>query len=139
MSDCEVLVQGDYDALRRAIGHIVSNAIKFTTNGSVSISIRNPDSGKAESSIADTGIGMTEMEVLSIIEPFRQADNRLSRGQEGCGLGVPLAKALLKLHNGELDIRSEPGIGTTVTVILPTYTRGTGRFAGAGETEIARG
>lgn len=80
MSDCEVLVQGDYDALRRAIGHIVSNAIKFTTNGSVSISIRNPDSGKAEISIADTGIGMTEMEVLSIIEPFRQADNRLSRG-----------------------------------------------------------
>ena len=76
---------------------------------------------------------MTETEVMSIMEPFRQADNSLSREQEGSGLGVPLATALLRLHDGDLEIRSEPDIGTTVSIVLPAeaYRPGTRETGGA--------
>jgi signal transduction histidine kinase len=115
----ELLVLGDYDVLRRAIGRIVSNAIKFTPAGGVYISALHRPSGEVEISITDSGVGMTHVEVQSIAETFRQADNSLSRRQEGSGLGVPLAKALIQLHNGELEIKSEPDVGTTVSIILP--------------------
>jgi signal transduction histidine kinase len=121
--DGEVLFTGDYDVLRRAVGHIVSNAIKFTSTGGVTISLGDRRSDVLEIVIADTGVGMTPAEVQSIIEPFGQADNSLSREQQGSGLGVPLAKALIKLHNGELDIESEPGTGTTVSILLPAGAR----------------
>lgn len=115
----EILVNGDYDVLRRAIGRIVSNAVKFTASGGIRISTLKDPSGRVEISVTDSGVGMTEAEVIAIFEPFRQADNSLSREQEGSGLGVPLAKALLKLHDGELAIKSEPAVGTTVSIILP--------------------
>lgn len=134
----ELLVFGDYDVLRRAIGHIVSNAVKFTADGRVEIGALRRPSGEVEISITDSGVGMTETEVMSIMEPFRQADNSLSREQEGSGLGVPLATALLRLHDGDLEIRSEPDIGTTVTIILPAeaYRPGT-REPGSADTESA--
>lgn len=121
----ELLVFGDYDVLRRAIGRIVSNAIKFTPTGGVYISALHRPSGEVEISITDSGVGMTHAEVQAIVEPFRQADNSLSREQEGSGLGVPLAKALIQLHNGELEIKSEPDVGTTVSIILPAEARRT--------------
>lgn len=114
-----LLVYGDYDVLRRAIGRIVSNAVKFTPSGGIYIAAMQRPSGDVEISITDSGVGMTDAEVLSIVEPFRQADNSLSREQEGSGLGVPLAKALLKLHDGDLEIKSEPDVGTTVMIVLP--------------------
>lgn len=129
----ELLVFGDYDVLRRAIGHIVSNAVKFTADGRVEIGALRRPSGEVEISITDSGVGMTETEVMSIMEPFRQADNSLSREQEGSGLGVPLATALLRLHDGDLKIRSEPDIGTTVSIVLPAeaYRPGTRETGGA--------
>ncbi len=129
----ELLVFGDYDVLRRAIGHIVSNAVKFTADGRVEIGALRRPSGEVEISITDSGVGMTETEVMSIMEPFRQADNSLSREQEGSGLGVPLATALLRLHDGDLEIRSEPDIGTTVSIVLPAeaYRPGTRETGGA--------
>lgn len=129
----ELLVFGDYDVLRRAIGHIVSNAVKFTADGRVEIGALRRPSGEVEISITDCGVGMTETEVMSIMEPFRQADNSLSREQEGSGLGVPLATALLRLHDGDLEIRSEPDIGTTVSIVLPAeaYRPGTRETGGA--------
>lgn len=114
-----LMLQGDYDVIRRAIGNIISNAIKFTLDGGVYISAMRRPSGDIEIAITDTGVGMTQQEALAIIEPFRQADTSLSRKQEGSGLGVPLAKALLRLHGGELEIQSEPSVGTTISIILP--------------------
>ena len=99
-----LLVVGDYDVLRRAIGRIVSNAVKFTPSGGVYVAAMHRPTGEVEISITDSGVGMTAAEISSIVEPFRQADNSLSREQEGSGLGVPLAKAVLKLHKGELEI-----------------------------------
>jgi signal transduction histidine kinase len=119
----ELFVSADYDVLRRAIGHILSNAIKFTSTGVVSISLQDLESGELEIAIIDSGVGMTAAEVQAIVEPFRQADNSLSREQQGSGLGVPPAKALIKLHNGKFEITSEPDIGTTVSIRLPADSR----------------
>ena len=69
-----------------------------------------------EIAIIDSGVGMTAAEVQAIVEPFRQADNSLSREQQGSGLGVHLAKSLIKLHNGEFESTSEPDIGTTASI-----------------------
>ena len=75
---------------------------------------------------------MTAAEIQAIVEPFRQADNSLSREQQGSGLGVPLAKALIKLHNGELEITSEPDVGTTVSIRLPAD----GRRTNSGDSHV---
>jgi signal transduction histidine kinase len=96
-----LLVAGDYDVLRRANGRIVSNAIKFTPAGGVYVAAMHRPTGEVEISITDSGVGMTATEISSIVEPFHS----LSREQEGSGLGVPLAKALITLHNGELEIK----------------------------------
>ena len=114
-----LLIRGDYDVLRRAIGNIVSNAIKFTPEGGIYVSALRRPAGEVEIAVTDTGVGMTGEEIHAIIEPFRQADTSLSRTQEGSGLGVPLAKALVRLHQGELEIRSEPSVGTTISIVLP--------------------
>lgn len=73
-----VLLRGDYDVIRRAIGNIVSNAIKFTQDGGVYVSAMRRPSGDIEIAVTDTGVGMTQEEALAIIEPFRQADTSLS-------------------------------------------------------------
>jgi signal transduction histidine kinase len=69
--------------------------------------------------VRDTGIGMAPEDIPRALEPFGQIDSRLARKYEGTGLGLPLSKALVELHGGKLEIESEPGVGTTVTVLLP--------------------
>ena len=128
----ELIVSADYNVLRRATGHIVSNDIKFTSTGTVSISLQDLESGELETAIANSGVGMSAVEIQAIVEPFRQADNSLSREQQGSGLGVPLAKALIKLHNGELEITSEPDVGTTVSIRLPAD----GRRTNSGDSHV---
>ncbi len=118
-AEADLMMKGDYDVIRRAIGNIVSNAIKFTSAGSITVSTLRRPAGELEIAVRDTGVGMTREEIQEIFEPFYQADTSLSRSQEGSGLGVPLAKALLQLHDGELEIRSEPSAGTTISVLFP--------------------
>jgi signal transduction histidine kinase len=69
--------------------------------------------------VKDTGIGMSADDILLALEPFRQVDSRLSRKYEGTGLGLPLTKHLLELHEGRLEIASESGVGTAVTMRFP--------------------
>ena len=71
-------------------------------------------------SIRDTGIGMTDEEVTQALRPFGQVDGGRSRWREGAGLGLPIAKALVGLHGGTLEIKSVKGMGTEVIVSLPS-------------------
>jgi signal transduction histidine kinase len=64
---------------------------------------------------------MTQAEVKVALEPFGQVDARLAREHGGTGLGLPLARRLMELHGGALQVRSEKGCGTTVTVTLPAF------------------
>ena len=93
--------------------------MKFTERGGA-IRVTVDDSGdRAQVEIADTGIGMTPDEVQIALTPFGQVDSRLERKYEGTGLGLPLARSLVELHEGTLRIESEPGKGTKVRVRLP--------------------
>lgn len=117
------LVFGDELRLKQVVLNLLSNAVKFTaaggTGGRVTIDTRRTDDGGLTISIADTGIGMKPEDIPVALSPFRQLDNAFNRRSEGTGLGLPLAKMLVELHDGVLDIESKIGIGTTVHVHLP--------------------
>ena len=109
----------DRRRMRQVLVNLLTNAVKFTpSEGTVRISgHRRGDNVAIE--ITDTGIGMAAHEIPKALERFSQVDGSLARKYEGVGLGLPLAKHLTELHGGWLELQSEPGTGTTVTVILP--------------------
>jgi signal transduction histidine kinase len=69
--------------------------------------------------VVDTGIGIAKEDQEKILKPFTQADSSLARRYEGTGLGLPLTKSLVELHNGRLELESTPQKGTTVCAIFP--------------------
>ncbi|MEE8273574.1 MAG: ATP-binding protein [Alphaproteobacteria bacterium] len=110
----------DERKIKQILLNLLSNAVKFTpTGGKVSISARIEPDGWFRFAITDTGIGISEHDMADVMAPFGQVDSTLARRYEGTGLGLPLTKALVDLHGGELDLHSELDVGTTVTVRLP--------------------
>ena len=113
-------LKADPKRLRQVLGHIFSNAMKFTPrNGLVRVRARHTPEGGAAITVQDNGIGMAPELIRHALEPFRQLDGRLQRNFEGAGLGLPLANALVKLHGGRLMIDSTPGAGTKVVIEFP--------------------
>jgi two-component system, cell cycle sensor histidine kinase PleC len=114
-------VRGDADKLRQVFASLLSNAIKFNNpGGSVSIEASRAMDGGVTVVVSDSGIGMTDKEVAVALKLFGQVDGGKSRSYEGTGLGLPIAKALVELHGGRLDIRTAKGEGTVVAVALPS-------------------
>ncbi len=113
------LIHSDRVRFRQILLNLMSNAVKFTPAGGhvrVSAAI---EAGRAVIAVEDTGIGMKPEDIPIALEPFRQIDGPFSRRFDGTGLGLPLAKALVELHGGHLDIQSAPAAGTTVRIRLP--------------------
>jgi two-component system cell cycle sensor histidine kinase PleC len=114
-------VRGDPAKLRQVFNNLISNAIKFTPpGGSVLVAAGALADGGATVSVRDTGVGMTRGEIEVALTPFAQVDASHSRWREGAGLGLPIAKALVQLHGGTLEIRSAKSLGTEVAVTLPS-------------------
>jgi two-component system cell cycle sensor histidine kinase PleC len=114
------MIKGDGVKLRQIFTNLVSNAIKFTpSGGAVAIEARRLTDGGAVVLVRDTGVGMSDEEVVIAMTPFGQVDGGRTRWREGTGLGLPIAKALIELHGGSLEIRSAKGVGTEVIVMLP--------------------
>jgi two-component system cell cycle sensor histidine kinase PleC len=113
-------IRGDERRLRQVLLNPLSNAIKFSHSGGV-IMVRALQlaSGAFAFQVQDHGPGMTTEEMAIALERFGQVDAGLERRHEGTGLGLPLARSLIELHGGALQIDSEKGRGTTVTVTLP--------------------
>lgn len=110
----------DDTRLRQILLNLLSNAIKFTPDGGeVVLYAALGNGGHCELHVRDTGIGMSEQEIAHAMQPFTQIDNSFSRRFEGTGLGLPLTKALVELHSGELRLSSERGVGTTASILLP--------------------
>jgi two-component system cell cycle sensor histidine kinase PleC len=117
-------VRGDAGKLRQVFSNLISNAIKFTpAGGSVTLAAQGLEDGGVSVRICDTGVGMTKAEVALALTPFAQVDAGLSRWQEGAGLGLPIAKALVQLHGGTLEINSAKSMGTEVLITLPSRLR----------------
>jgi signal transduction histidine kinase len=120
-------VRADGRVLKQILINLLSNAVKFTApGGTVTVGVALDDAGLSVS-VADTGIGMAAADIPRALTAFGQIDSALNRKYDGTGLGLPLVKALTELHGGLLDLESEIGVGTTVTVRLPRE-----RIVGAG-------
>jgi two-component system cell cycle sensor histidine kinase PleC len=117
--DLPVLV-ADERKLKQILVNLMSNAVKFTeADGTVTLKAWcRPESGFVFQ-VIDTGIGMAPEDIPKALSQFGQIDSDLNRKYEGTGLGLPLAKSLIELHGGYLDLQSAVGKGTTVTVRIP--------------------
>jgi PAS domain S-box-containing protein len=114
------LVRGEQRRLMQVVLNLMSNAIKYTKQGgSVTIATRMRADGSLELSVRDTGCGIDERDLGIVMQPFGQIDNPYNRVNQGTGLGLPLARRLVELHDGSLRLESRIGIGTTATVMLP--------------------
>jgi signal transduction histidine kinase len=113
------LVRVDQKRLRQVLLNLLSNAIKFTpAGGQISLKAYRRGADLAID-VADTGIGIAAADVPKALERFGQVDGQLARKYEGTGLGLPLSKRLMELHGGTLELASERGVGTTVTITIP--------------------
>jgi signal transduction histidine kinase len=112
-------VIADERALRQVLLNLLSNAVKFTAaGGCVTVATAATESGLVIT-VTDTGIGIADEDLAHVLEPFAQAESGLARNFDGTGLGLPIAKALMALHGGSLELASTVGVGTTVTLRLP--------------------
>lgn len=114
---------GDPTRIRQIAANLVANAIKFTNHGDVTLEVYLRDDTDPASPIvvgvSDTGIGMTDVQRASLFRPFTQADTSISRRFGGTGLGLALTKRLTTMMDGAIDVKSEPGNGSTFVVTLP--------------------
>ncbi|MEM7261788.1 MAG: response regulator [Planctomycetota bacterium] len=113
-------VRTDPTRFRQILLNLVGNAIKFTEHGTVLILVNYPSgSERLETSVLDSGIGMTSEELEKIFRPYEQATDATTRKYGGTGLGLTITKNLVELLGGELSAKSQPGRGTTFRFVLP--------------------
>ncbi len=118
--DVHGLVMGDALRLKQVLTNLVTNAIKFTENGSITIRVeRSGCSYRFE--VADTGIGFDEDQRSIIFERFQQADGTITRRFGGTGLGLAISRELVSAMGGELDCKGEPGSGAVFWFTLPLH------------------
>ena len=116
----DVVLKMDIRLFKQVILNLVSNSIKFTDRGdSVVISLEEQPDGGCAFIVDDTGIGIAPEDLGRILDPFVQVESSISRERGGAGLGLPLVKKIAELHDAELEIDSNPGIGTRVKFIFP--------------------
>ncbi len=135
----EQAIFGDPDRLRQVILNLLDNAVKFTHSGEVTLMVTRythngrlasgavrppsyvevPDGEWVALSVRDTGIGIRPEHQRLVFDAFRQVDGSMARQFEGTGLGLAITQQLVALHHGFLWVDSEPGRGSTFTVLLP--------------------
>ncbi len=117
-------MRSDVTRIRQMLLNLLSNAAKFTENGTVTLAIEREASPAGDDwlrcTVADTGIGMTEEQLARLFQRFQQADASTTRQFGGTGLGLALTKAFATLLGGDVAVTSTPGGGSTFTVRLPT-------------------
>jgi two-component system cell cycle sensor histidine kinase PleC len=116
-----IILSADPKRIKQVILNLLSNSIKFTQEGgSVELSIEEePTENSINIVISDNGIGIAAKDIPKALAPFGQIDSSLSRKYEGTGLGLPLTKKLTEIMGGKFDIKSEVGLGTTITLSFP--------------------
>jgi two-component system, cell cycle sensor histidine kinase PleC len=117
-------VEADYRALKQILLNLMSNALKFTPRGGTVTIIGQllrdaAGNERVRFGVRDTGIGISGEDVKRLARPFEQVESQHSKTQQGTGLGLALTKALTEMHGGSLQIESEPGRGTLVSIVLP--------------------
>jgi signal transduction histidine kinase/CheY-like chemotaxis protein len=123
----------DEAKISQILRNFISNALKFTERGEVRVSAKLVSAGRIMFSVADTGIGIAKEDQERIFQDFAQIDNPIQRRVKGTGLGLPLSRRLARLLGGDLELESEPGKGSTFSVVLPlTSVEQTPKYVAAG-------
>ena len=115
----DVVVSGDYDLLKQMIMNVVDNALKYTPKGGqVELALRQED-GWAVMEVSDSGMGIPQEHLPHVMEPFYRVNASKRSPEAGAGLGLAIVKQIVELHDGQIEIHSQEGIGTRVKVRLP--------------------
>jgi signal transduction histidine kinase len=106
--------------LRRVLDNLLENAHKYSPRADRPITVRLSGEGDiVVFEVSDRGIGIKPEDLENVFKPFFRVDRSRSRGAGGVGLGLTLAKKIVEAHGGSIEVRSEPGVGTTVRVVMP--------------------
>lgn len=116
---------GDEFRTRQVMLNLVSNAAKFTREGSITIRaypVQDAETGRmlVRTDVVDTGIGIADKDLPLLFEAFRQVDSSLTRTVGGTGLGLPIAKSLVEMQNGQILVESHLNVGSTFSILMPT-------------------
>lgn len=117
--ELDLCIQSDPNRLRQILCNLVGNAIKFTEQGKITVSVKPWEQGFMLIAINDTGIGMTAGQMEKIFEPFSQADQSITRHFGGTGLGAAISKELVLLLGGKIWVESRIAVGSTFYFTLP--------------------
>lgn len=122
-SNIPKLVRGDGQRIQQVLNCLLSNAIKFTSEGSVRVKIASMDDGdnkiKIRMAVADTGIGISEANMSKLFIRFSQVDASDTRKYGGSGLGLVITKQIVELMGGNITVQSKEDIGSTFIVEIP--------------------
>jgi signal transduction histidine kinase len=117
-------ISTDRDKVKQILVNLMSNALKFTRAGGVTIAVRHsPRNRTIQVKVTDTGIGIAAADHKTIFEDFRQLDNSPTRPHGGTGLGLSICRRLARMLNARVTVQSEPGCGATFTLTLPLQGR----------------
>lgn len=112
-------VYGDRESLKQALMNFVSNAIRYNREGGTVTINAGLQSNEVVIEVCDTGIGISQEDVPFIFDEFFRVKNDQTRHISGTGLGLPIARRIIEAHHGRINVDSEPGKGTTFTIVLP--------------------
>jgi signal transduction histidine kinase/ActR/RegA family two-component response regulator len=118
-ADAPASIVSDGEKIRQILINFLSNAVKFTDSGGVTVRLFRGASSPVCISVTDTGIGIPQGKLDMVFEAFKQADGSTSRRFGGTGLGLTISRELARLMGGEIRVDSEPGKGSTFTLLLP--------------------
>jgi signal transduction histidine kinase/DNA-binding response OmpR family regulator len=110
----------DSQRLQQILKNLLSNALKFTEKGGVTLSAGPAGAGRIRFTVTDTGVGIAREQQAHLFEPFRQADGTTSRRYGGTGLGLSISRQLARLLGGDVSFESEPGRGSAFTLEIPS-------------------
>ena len=114
------VIYADERLVKQCLVNLLSNAVKFTPEGGkIEIRVGRPENGGLSVAVADTGIGISQEDFERVLSPFGQVESAYSGTYEGTGLGLPITKALIELHDGTLALESVVGVGTTIILSFP--------------------
>ena len=119
--DQEIQLKGDHQKLEQVFINLISNAIKYTPEGSVTVMLDSLDDSQVKIAVEDTGIGIKKEDFSKLFDAYNHIHSNLSAevSVESTGLGLPLSKRIVELHGGLIQVSSEPGKGSRFVVCLP--------------------
>ena len=117
-ADCPAVIESDRQRIEQILKNLLSNALKFTEAGGVSVVASATRDGKVAFSVTDSGIGIAPEQQSRIFEAFQQADGSISRRYGGTGLGLSISQELARLLGGDISVESEPGKGSCFRLVV---------------------